>query len=76
MRYRIKIITYKNNRIEYYTQFYKGWRGGWTTLDSQGETGHDYSYCEERSQALRRIDLHYMGNTTIQKIEFEYITKK
>ncbi len=72
MKYRIKIITYKTGRIEYYAQA-KEWFY-WTGLSSDGETGYS-GWSESRVDALDKIDKHYNGNTKRQSIVFEYITK-
>jgi hypothetical protein len=74
MRYRIKIITYKNGRKVYMAQ--KKAFIGWDGLHSDGESD---SLCtlklNSREAALRAIDLNFAGNFSEQKIEFEYITK-
>ena len=74
MKYRIKIVTYKNGRKEYYAQV-KVWCG-WVALDRSGETDYVVGFiCSDRDEALNKIDLHYEGNTKKQSIEFEYINK-
>lgn len=73
MKYRIKIITFKNGRQLFYPQFKsKFW---WTGLSYDGETGGYIGECETRERALARIDKHFKGNTTKQTIEFEYISR-
>ena len=74
MKYRIKITTYANGRKEYraYVKAAIGWRG----LDWDGKADLAYSYCShDRETALHIIDKHYVGNSKVQRIEFEYITK-
>lgn len=75
MKYRIKIITYKNGRKEYIAQFKT--KIGWSDLDSDGRVlylGSCYPQ-EKREWSLERIDKHFYGNTKKQSIEFEYINK-
>lgn len=73
MKYRIKIVTYLNDRKEYYAQFKKLFY--WIYLDFKGDTTVVNLTCDSREEALTRIDKHFGGNTKIQKIQFEYITK-
>lgn len=74
MRYRIKIITYANGRKEYYPYVRKGWY--WFGLDWYGAPGVSYScLCDKRETALMIIDKHYVGNSKVQRIDFEYINK-
>lgn len=78
MRYRIKIITYKNGRKEYIPEVGQKsfWMWSWHGLDYHGKYIGDYSVkCETRDMALKIIDLHFNGNTEEQTIEFEYINK-
>jgi hypothetical protein len=72
MKYKIKITTYLNGRKIYHAYFRAWW--GWTGLDSQGGIGYA-TECDSREQALKRIDQHFNGNTTVQNIQFEYINK-
>lgn len=74
MKYRIKIVRYKNGRTTYQAQVKKGY---WRVLDYDGSADVVYFNYEQdsREQALARIDKHYAGNTKKQTIEFEYITK-
>lgn len=75
MKYRIKIITYKNDRKEYVAQV-KKLLFGWSTIASDGKDSFNYEgKCDSRREALRRIDLHFEGNCSEHSIEFEYITK-
>jgi hypothetical protein len=74
MKYRIKIITYKNGRKEYTPQFkgwlswlYIWWDGSTTPTSRDGENS--------REEALKLIDKHFSGNHVEQTIEFEYINK-
>lgn len=74
MRYRIKVTTFKNGRKEYVAQVKKMF--GWVNLNYDGEaTIHISGVCDERERALQRIDKHFEGNTSVQKIEFEYVNK-
>lgn len=77
MRYRIKIITFKNGRKEFYPQF-KG-KFFWMGLNSDGEANIETTIvsldCYSREEALKRIDKHFSGNTVKQTIEFEYFSK-
>lgn len=75
MKYRIKITIYKNGRKEYVAQVKKS-LFGWSTIESDGQDSSYYEgKCNSRAEALRRIDLHFEGNTTEHSVEFEYITK-
>jgi hypothetical protein len=73
MKYRIKIITYKSGRKTYSPQFktFFGYKG----LSYTGETRPFSLELESREQALTFIDYHYNGNSKVQTIEVEYITK-
>lgn len=74
MKFRIKIVTFKNGRKLFYAQVKP--RFLWLGLGYDG--GADWALsgeCETRERALNRIDIHFEGNTKIQKIEFEYINK-
>ena len=74
MRYRIKIITYKTERKNYYAQK-KIWYG-WCDIGYNGDLVHAMSCdIDSREIALDRIDKNYDGNTKSQTIEFEYINK-
>ena len=73
MRYRIKIVTFKTGRQLFYPQVKRFF--GWKGISSDGEEcqwGLDY---DTREMALRNIDRHYAGNSTVDTIEFEYISK-
>ena len=74
MKYRIKIITYKNGRKSFIP--YKKWRGVWIGISWDGNA-HALNEvdCEKRETALSLIDKHYTGNNKRQTIEFEYINK-
>jgi hypothetical protein len=74
MKYRIKIITFKTGRKLFFAQLKKGLV--WTGIAFNAETSWVYEKCDSRDEALRRIDLHFRGNTKIQIIEFEYINKQ
>ena len=75
MKYRIKIITYKDGSKGYYPSVKKWWC--WSAV---GNNGNDYprlvlSYAT-REDALAVIDLHFAKNyKPIQSVEFEYINK-
>jgi hypothetical protein len=76
MKYRIKIVTYKNGRKGYFAQ-YKNilwWTGLWHDGSAHG-LPLDTDDCTSRDWALARIDKHFGGNTKSQVIEFEYIDK-
>ena len=74
MKYRIKIITFKNGRQLFYPQVKSTFK--WVGLNYDGEANWVYEgECETRERALARIDKHFEGNTTEQKIEFEYISR-
>jgi hypothetical protein len=72
MKYRIKIITYKNGRKEYFAQFksFPFWKGiGCDGTDSWAFDG----ICPSKERALERIEQHNAGSSKVQTIEFEYI---
>ena len=49
---------------------------GWVNLNFDGEaTMHTSGVCDERERALQRIDKDFECNTSVQKIEFEYVNK-
>ena len=73
MRYRIKIVTFKNGRKDYFAQK-KVWYV-WTGLSYEGITGYS-GECSSREHALQRIDLNYEGNADKVSIDFEYINIK
>ena len=74
MKYRIKVTTFKNGRKEYVAQVKKMF--GWVNLNYNGEaTIHTSGICDERERALIRIDKHFKCNTSVQKIEFQYVNK-
>ena len=74
MKYRIKIITYKDGGKQYFAEVKEGfmWAGIFgdasTSLSFGGES-------TDRKDALNRIDLHFSGHNKVQTIEFEYINK-
>jgi hypothetical protein len=73
MRYRIKVVTFKNGRKEYFPQVRKAFV--WLHLNFNGNTTLvDFSY-DTREKALQVIDKNFEGNTKVQKIEIEYIQK-
>ena len=75
MKYRIKIITYKSGKQEFYPQVKKGLF--WVGLFYDGAASiFANDICRPtRELALQEIDLHYKGNNKVQTIEFEYINK-
>lgn len=74
MKYRIKIVTFKNGRQTFFAQVKSTF--GWKGLFFDGEASWAYyGECDTRESALRRIDLHFEGNTTEHSIDFEYINK-
>ena len=72
MKYRIKVITFKNGRKEFYAEK-KCWIG-WTGLSFLGETGYSGT-CSNRNEALEKIDRNFNGSAKKQTVEFEYIVK-
>jgi len=75
MRYRIKIRTYKNGRKTYEAQYKT--IIGWLTLGFKGNANiYNKGFnTENKEWVLEAIDLHYQGNSKLQIIEIEYITK-
>ena len=73
-KYRIKIVTYKTGRQEYFPQVKKGWYWAGIAYDGEAMIGCEFS-CSTRQKALYNIDLHYEGNHEEQTIYFEYIEK-
>ena len=73
MRYRIKVVTFKNGRKEYFPQVKK--RFIWWYLDYSGDTTFVNLSYDSREKALQVIDKNFEGNTSVQKIEIEYIQK-
>lgn len=73
MKYRIKVTTFQNGRKEYVAQVKKMF--GWVNLNYDGEATNTSGICDERERALQRIDKHFEGNASVQKIEFEYVNK-
>lgn len=72
MKYRIKITTHANGRKEYRAHV-KNWF--WTGLDYEGKTNSVTTCFDTIEQVLKAINLHYSGNNTVQRVEFEYINK-
>jgi len=84
MKYRIKIITFRNGKQEFEPQAGENsmlpWKETtWNGVNYKGEVlsgFYDYApKCDTRKDALRAIDRHYDGNTDAHTIEFEYINK-
>jgi hypothetical protein len=74
MKYRIKIVTFKNGRKLFYAQVKSLF--GWNGLAYDGEASWFYDgESATRESALSKIDKHFEGNAVGQSIEFEYITK-
>lgn len=75
MKYRIKIVTYRTGRKEYFAQkkTWFSWIG--ISYDGEANSAYNYSSSESKDKALERIDLNYKGNTKPQTIEIEYINK-
>lgn len=73
MKYRIKVTTYNNGRKTYSPQ-YKTFLF-WAGLGYEGDTMPFSLEFSSRETALESIDKHFGGNTKVQTIEFEYITK-
>jgi hypothetical protein len=74
MKYRIKVVTFKNGRQTFFAQVKSTffWKG--LSYDGEAILAFD-GECDTREIALKRIDKHFEGNTTKHSIEFEYITK-
>lgn len=75
MKYRIKIIAYKDGSKMYYPSVKK-----WFWWNAVGNNGKDYLRLTlgylSREEALKVIDLHFVKNyKPVQSIEFEYINK-
>lgn len=78
MKYRIKIITFKNGRKLFLP--YVKTKIGWLPLNSDGkidlaEAIPGIGGFKSRERVLDIIDKHFEGNNTIQSIDFEFITK-
>jgi hypothetical protein len=73
MKYRIKIVTYKNGRKTFTPQQKVGLR--WLGIDHDGKRNGWCVNMSTREYAIRAIDLNFAGNNQKQTIEFEYITK-
>ncbi len=74
MKYRLKIVTFNSGRKEYYPYVRK--HGLWYGLGYDGDASLTFvATCKKREYALEIIDNHFAGNTTVQKIDFEYINK-
>ena len=78
MRYRIKKVTYKNNEVKYFAQYYKSWFKGWKGIFIDGdlakyadEVGEQWS----REGALNLIDLAEAGKVVVMTVEFENINR-
>jgi len=75
MRYRIKIVTFKNGRKEYTPQYRKFFM--WLDINYMGKAHIMYEIMlDKRDTALHYIDLHYSGNNKVQYIEFEFINRE
>lgn len=75
MNYRIKIITYKSGKQEFYPQVKKGFFWIGLYYDGEASVFARDSYRNTRASALESIDLHNKGNHKKQTIKFEYINK-
>jgi len=65
MKYRIKVVTFKNGRKLFYAQAKSTF--GWVGLSYDGEASWAYEgECDTRERALMRIDKHFEGNTTVK----------
>jgi hypothetical protein len=73
MKYKIKISTFKNGR-KLYQAYYKQ-RFNWSGLNYFGGLRSYAAECDSREDALKAIDKHFIGNSTIQTITFEFINK-
>ena len=77
MKYRIKIVTYKNGEMAYFPQFKMKLK--WVWLLYIGDVDWFFPYeRSSREDALRAIDNHYNRDKSgrkIKTIDFEYITK-
>ena len=80
MRYRIKIETKTDNTKRYYAQK-KDWIG-WVGLDINGDLARYDCLCNDREEALRRIETNFSRITIgtryeeINKIYYPKILKK
>lgn len=75
MKYRIKIVTFKNGRQSFHAQVKKYFR--WDGLNFDGEAGWAYDgECDTREKALQRIDKHFEGNTEIKSTAYEGISER
>ena len=74
MKYRIKIIVYKNGRVEYIPQKKLGFF--WLGIDYKGEVDFiplsDYPR-DSRDEALKVIDKNFEANCKKESIMFQYI---
>lgn len=74
MRYRIKVVMFKDGSKKYYSQFKKWY--GWRDILWDGTLSFADTFdVETREKALQKIDNHYKGAGLVHSIEFEYITK-
>lgn len=78
MKYRIKIVTYKDGTVKYFPQYYVGFLFGWSGI---GHSGNLYPLTSDtndyttRENALICIDRVIAGAGRVKTIEFEYINK-
>lgn len=71
MKYRVKIITFKNGRKEYVPQVKKLFF--WLNINRMGEaTIYSHGVCDDKLQAFKSIENHAHGNTTILTFDLEY----
>lgn len=78
MRYRIKIVTYKDGQVKYFAQYYIGFFLGWGGIGCNGDSYPlvtTINDCTTRSEALNCIDKNIKGAGKEETIEFEYINK-
>jgi hypothetical protein len=74
MKYRIKIVTFKNGQKLFYPQYKT--RLMWIALTYESSDQILIMDCfTSRDAALIVIDRHYASNVRKQTIEFEYIKK-
>lgn len=68
-----KTLFYPEVEVEDNFLFFKGTK--WMGIVFDGEVVNYDWECQNRADALKCIDLHFAGNSTIKSIEFEYVVK-
>jgi len=84
MQYRIKIENYKSGKQIIRCQFNDKvlFLNNWVGVNHHGDAAtmwKDSSECDNREEALKRIDLHFSIHQSVKEkptsIEFEYVNK-